>query len=134
MHLRHALDLKPDYEPAMAALKDIENTPEASVHVYTLLIIVCLVSVCFFSFKLAHVPWTVGLAVLVTLCHLLGLDRVFDISVELLVSFVTTASILLLMIYVELWNRTLFVAHIQLCILKKKSQVFKKISPNLKYA
>ena len=47
MHLRHALDLKPDYEPAMAALKDIENTPEASVHVYTLLIIVCLVSVCF---------------------------------------------------------------------------------------
>ncbi|XP_026742426.1 uncharacterized protein LOC113504383 [Trichoplusia ni] len=43
MHLRHALDLKPDYEPAMAALKDIENTPEASVHVYTLLIIVCLV-------------------------------------------------------------------------------------------
>ncbi|KAI5638535.1 hypothetical protein NE865_08852 [Phthorimaea operculella] len=44
VHLRHALDLRPDFEPAVAALKDIENIPEASVHVYTLLIIVCLVS------------------------------------------------------------------------------------------
>lgn len=43
VHLRHALDLRPDFEPAVAALKDIENIPEASVHVYTLLIIVCLV-------------------------------------------------------------------------------------------
>lgn len=43
LHLRHSLDLKPDFEPAVAALKDIENIPEASVHVYTLLIIVCLV-------------------------------------------------------------------------------------------
>ncbi|CAG5012105.1 unnamed protein product [Parnassius apollo] len=43
VHLKHALDLRPDFEPAVAALKDIENIPEASVHVYTLLIIVCLV-------------------------------------------------------------------------------------------
>ncbi|XP_068629429.1 tetratricopeptide repeat protein 17-like [Battus philenor] len=43
VHLRHALDLRPDFEPALTALKDIENIPEASVHVYTLLIIVCLV-------------------------------------------------------------------------------------------
>ncbi|XP_028030402.1 uncharacterized protein LOC114243201 [Bombyx mandarina] len=43
LHLRHALALKPDFEPALAALKDIENIPEASVHVYTLLIIICLV-------------------------------------------------------------------------------------------
>lgn len=43
IHLKHALDLRPDFEPALAALKDIENIPEASVHVYTLLIIICLV-------------------------------------------------------------------------------------------
>ncbi|XP_023951887.2 uncharacterized protein LOC112055845 [Bicyclus anynana] len=43
VHLKHALDLRPDFEPALAALKDIENTPEATVHVYTLLIIICLV-------------------------------------------------------------------------------------------
>ncbi|XP_038216017.1 uncharacterized protein LOC119835331 [Zerene cesonia] len=43
VHLRHALDLRPDFEPALVALKDIENIPEATVHVYTLLIIVCLV-------------------------------------------------------------------------------------------
>nr|AGC92655.1 tetratricopeptide repeat protein 17-like protein [Heliconius erato] len=43
IHLKHALDLRPDFEPALIALKDIENIPEASVHVYTLLIIVCLV-------------------------------------------------------------------------------------------
>ncbi|CAF4844877.1 unnamed protein product [Pieris macdunnoughi] len=43
VHLRHALDLRPDFEPALTALKDIENIPEATVHVYTLLIIVCLV-------------------------------------------------------------------------------------------
>ncbi|GBP14153.1 hypothetical protein EVAR_102818_1 [Eumeta japonica] len=42
VHLKHALDLRPDFEPALAALKDIENIPEASVHVYTLLIIICL--------------------------------------------------------------------------------------------
>ncbi|XP_013140282.1 PREDICTED: uncharacterized protein LOC106104699 [Papilio polytes] len=43
LHLKHTLDLRPDFEPALAALKDIENIPEASVHVYTLLIIICLV-------------------------------------------------------------------------------------------
>ncbi|CAG4908273.1 unnamed protein product [Colias eurytheme] len=43
VHLRHALDLRPDFEPALVALRDIENIPEATVHVYTLLIIVCLV-------------------------------------------------------------------------------------------
>ncbi|XP_034840117.1 uncharacterized protein [Maniola hyperantus] len=43
VHLKHALDLRPDFEPALVALKDIENTPEATVHVYTLLIIICLV-------------------------------------------------------------------------------------------
>ncbi|OWR44821.1 uncharacterized protein LOC116767373 [Danaus plexippus] len=43
VHLKHALDLRPDFEPALIALKDIENIPEASVHVYTILIIVCLV-------------------------------------------------------------------------------------------
>lgn len=42
-HLKHALDLRPDFEPALAALKDIENIPEATVHVYTILIIICLV-------------------------------------------------------------------------------------------
>lgn len=45
VHLKHSLDLKPDFEPALAALKDIENIPEATVHVYTLLIIVCLVDI-----------------------------------------------------------------------------------------
>ncbi|KAL4703458.1 hypothetical protein ACJJTC_010778 [Scirpophaga incertulas] len=43
VHLRHTLDLRPDFEPAATALRDIENIPIASVHMYTLVIIVCLV-------------------------------------------------------------------------------------------
>nr|CAD7207221.1 unnamed protein product [Timema douglasi] len=45
LHLRHALELKPEFEPAVAALKDMESLPDTTIHVYTLLIIVCLVSV-----------------------------------------------------------------------------------------
>lgn len=43
LHLRHSLELRPDFEPALAALKDMENTPHAAIHIYTLLIIICLV-------------------------------------------------------------------------------------------
>lgn len=43
LHLRHALDLRPDFEPALAALKEIDSIPEATIHVYTLIIIICLV-------------------------------------------------------------------------------------------
>lgn len=43
LHLRHSLELKPEFQPALAALKDMESIPETTVHVYTLLIIVCLV-------------------------------------------------------------------------------------------
>ncbi|XP_057327033.1 uncharacterized protein LOC130668661 isoform X2 [Microplitis mediator] len=43
VHLRHALELKPDLIDAAEALKEVESLPTASIHVYTLLIIVCLV-------------------------------------------------------------------------------------------
>ncbi|XP_014236872.1 uncharacterized protein LOC106659078 [Trichogramma pretiosum] len=43
VHLRHALELKPDLVDAAKALKEVESLPIASMHMYTLLIIVCLV-------------------------------------------------------------------------------------------
>jgi len=43
VHLRHALELKPDLSDAADALKEVESLPLASIHVYTLLIIVGLV-------------------------------------------------------------------------------------------
>ncbi|CAB3378764.1 Hypothetical predicted protein [Cloeon dipterum] len=43
VHLRNALELKPEFEPALAALRDIENVPTHAIHIYTVLIIVCLV-------------------------------------------------------------------------------------------
>ena len=43
VHLRHALELKPDLSDAADALKEVESLPLASMHVYTLLIIVGLV-------------------------------------------------------------------------------------------
>ncbi|GFG29591.1 hypothetical protein Cfor_01048 [Coptotermes formosanus] len=43
LHLRHSLELKPEFEPALAALKDMESIPDTTIHIYTLLIIVCLV-------------------------------------------------------------------------------------------
>ncbi|XP_047111478.1 uncharacterized protein LOC124788289 [Schistocerca piceifrons] len=43
LHLRHTLELKPDFQPAVAALKDMESLPDTTIHVYTLLIIICLV-------------------------------------------------------------------------------------------
>ena len=45
VHLRHALELKPDLTEAAEALKEVESLPAASIHVYTLLIIVCLVGI-----------------------------------------------------------------------------------------
>ena len=39
LHLRHVLELRPNHEPALAILKDMEATPDSTVHVYTLLII-----------------------------------------------------------------------------------------------
>nr|XP_034176493.1 uncharacterized protein LOC117602496 [Osmia lignaria] len=43
VHLRHALELKPDLSEAAEALREIESLPAASIHIYTLLIIICLV-------------------------------------------------------------------------------------------
>jgi hypothetical protein len=43
VHLRHALELKPDLSDAADALKEVEALPSTSVHVYTLLIIFFLV-------------------------------------------------------------------------------------------
>ncbi|XP_066995577.1 uncharacterized protein [Anabrus simplex] len=42
LHLRHALELKPEFEPAVTALKDMETIPDTTIHIYTLLIIICL--------------------------------------------------------------------------------------------
>eukprot|EP00095_Tigriopus_kingsejongensis_P007637 snap_masked-scaffold1040_size68023-processed-gene-0.10 protein:Tk07637 transcript:snap_masked-scaffold1040_size68023-processed-gene-0.10-mRNA-1 annotation:"tetratricopeptide repeat protein 17" len=44
LHLRHVLELKPNYGPALLALREMEAIPDSSVHVYTILIIVLLVS------------------------------------------------------------------------------------------
>jgi len=43
LHLRHVLELRPNHEPALGILKEMEATPDSTVHVYTLLIIVFLV-------------------------------------------------------------------------------------------
>ena len=43
LHLRHSLELKPEFEPAVAALKEMESIPDTTIHIYTMLIIVCLV-------------------------------------------------------------------------------------------
>lgn len=43
IHLRHALELKPDLSEAAKALREVESLPAASIHIYTLLIIICLV-------------------------------------------------------------------------------------------
>lgn len=43
LHLRHVLELKPNYAPALAALQDMESIPDSSVHNYTILIIVVLI-------------------------------------------------------------------------------------------
>lgn len=44
LHLRHALNLYPEYQPIITALRDVENIPSSSLHIYTFVIIVCLVS------------------------------------------------------------------------------------------
>lgn len=44
LHLRHAHDLRPHHEPILNALRDIENIPASTLHIYTIIIIVCLVS------------------------------------------------------------------------------------------
>ena len=39
LHLRHVLELRPNHEPALEILREMEATPDSTVHVYTLLII-----------------------------------------------------------------------------------------------
>ncbi len=39
LHLRHVLELKPNYGPALSALQDMETLPDSTVHMYTILII-----------------------------------------------------------------------------------------------
>jgi len=43
LHLRHVLELRPNHQPALLILKEMESSPDSTVHVYTMLIIVCLV-------------------------------------------------------------------------------------------
>ena len=43
LHLRHVLELKPNYQPALSALTDMESMPDSTVHIYTVFIIVFLV-------------------------------------------------------------------------------------------
>ncbi|RZB40934.1 tetratricopeptide repeat protein 17-like [Asbolus verrucosus] len=43
IHLKHTLELRPGFEPAQIALKEMEGLPTASIHIYTLVIIICLV-------------------------------------------------------------------------------------------
>lgn len=44
LHLRHALDLRPQHEPILNALRDVENIPSSTLNIYTMIIIICLVS------------------------------------------------------------------------------------------
>lgn len=43
IHLKHTLGLKPGFVPAVQALKEIEDMPSTTIHLYTLVIIICLV-------------------------------------------------------------------------------------------
>lgn len=43
-HLRRALELHPHHEPILKVLHDVENTVISSLHIYTLVIILALVS------------------------------------------------------------------------------------------
>lgn len=69
LHLRHVLELKPNYQPALSALADMESMPDSTVHIYTVFIIVFLV-----------------LAVLIWILSTL------DISLEELLGFSTSKS------------------------------------------
>lgn len=44
VHLKHTLELKPGFEPAEIALKEMETMPATTIHIYTLVIIIFLVS------------------------------------------------------------------------------------------
>lgn len=43
LHLRHCLELRPGFEPAILVLRDMEALPDNNIHVYTVLIIIFLV-------------------------------------------------------------------------------------------
>uniref|UniRef100_A0A1B6D116 Uncharacterized protein n=1 Tax=Clastoptera arizonana TaxID=38151 RepID=A0A1B6D116_9HEMI len=43
LHLRHCLELRPDFEPALTVLRDMEALPDNNIHLYTVLIIIFLV-------------------------------------------------------------------------------------------
>lgn len=43
IHLKHTLQLKPGFEPAENALREIQNVPKGTIHIYTLIIIIFLV-------------------------------------------------------------------------------------------
>ena len=43
LHLRHALELYPQHEPILKALRDVENSPSSTLHAYTVVIIIALV-------------------------------------------------------------------------------------------
>jgi tetratricopeptide (TPR) repeat protein len=45
VHMKHTLQLKPGFEPAQAALIEMQGTPYSTIHMYTLIIIICLVNV-----------------------------------------------------------------------------------------
>lgn len=54
-HFRQTLDLRSNFEPALRAIREIEAMPDAAIHMYTLIIIICLVSFSFPSIKvLSH--------------------------------------------------------------------------------
>ncbi|KAK4875855.1 hypothetical protein RN001_012277 [Aquatica leii] len=43
LHLKHTLVIKPGFEPAQLALKEMESMPASRLHIYTLMIIISLV-------------------------------------------------------------------------------------------
>lgn len=56
LHLKHALELHPNHELISKALRDVENIPPAStLHIYTIIIIVCLVSQSLMAFSVNEI-------------------------------------------------------------------------------
>lgn len=52
LHFQQALELNPDHEPILEAIKNMEDTSPSNVQIYTIIIILLLVS-CFQSYRLA---------------------------------------------------------------------------------
>lgn len=54
LHFRHALELNPNHEPIMEAIQNLEDGSPSSVQMYTIIIILLLVSSCVLSISISQ--------------------------------------------------------------------------------